>query len=150
MLSFSISYWDLINFHYFADTTERGDRGWKQREQGVTERVTLQITPFSWVYFQSSNSKSNSNKRLISRLSHCAGSTKSVLGHVKWAPRRMWTQQKWPLCNTQYYSLPMWTTSSFIPYHSIVDFIPTLVIWVFDSLPFNSCNFVPSLVVQQS
>jgi hypothetical protein len=46
MLSFSISYPDLINFphfadtrlyldlikfHYFVDTTERGDRGQKQR-----------------------------------------------------------------------------------------------------------------------
>jgi hypothetical protein len=30
MLSFSISYWDLMKFHYFADTTERGDRGWKR------------------------------------------------------------------------------------------------------------------------
>jgi hypothetical protein len=29
MLSFSISYRDLIKFPYFADTTERGDRGWK-------------------------------------------------------------------------------------------------------------------------
>jgi hypothetical protein len=27
MLYFSISYWDLINFHYFVNTTERGDRG---------------------------------------------------------------------------------------------------------------------------
>jgi hypothetical protein len=30
MLSFSISYWDLIKFHYFEDTTERGDRVWKR------------------------------------------------------------------------------------------------------------------------
>jgi len=30
MLSFSISYRDLIKFHYFADTTERGDRVWKR------------------------------------------------------------------------------------------------------------------------
>jgi hypothetical protein len=27
--SFSISYWDLIKFLYFADTIERGDRGVK-------------------------------------------------------------------------------------------------------------------------
>jgi hypothetical protein len=27
MLSFSISYWDLIKLPYFADTTERQDRG---------------------------------------------------------------------------------------------------------------------------
>jgi hypothetical protein len=31
MLSFSISYPDLIKFPYFADTTEREDRGEKQR-----------------------------------------------------------------------------------------------------------------------
>jgi hypothetical protein len=34
MLSFNISYWDLIKFPYFADTTEREDsgrrRGWRQ------------------------------------------------------------------------------------------------------------------------
>jgi hypothetical protein len=24
MLSFNISYWDLIKFHYFVDTTETG------------------------------------------------------------------------------------------------------------------------------
>jgi hypothetical protein len=29
MLSFSISYPDLIKFPYFADTTERGDNGLK-------------------------------------------------------------------------------------------------------------------------
>jgi hypothetical protein len=38
MLSFNISYSDLIKFHYFADTTERGDIG------GVKERVTLRRT----------------------------------------------------------------------------------------------------------
>jgi hypothetical protein len=27
MLSYSISYWDLTKFPYFADTTERGDKG---------------------------------------------------------------------------------------------------------------------------
>jgi hypothetical protein len=31
MLSFSISYPDLIKFPYFTDTIERGDRGVKQR-----------------------------------------------------------------------------------------------------------------------
>jgi hypothetical protein len=34
MLSFSIWYPDLIKFHYFADTTERGDRGAKAEEIG--------------------------------------------------------------------------------------------------------------------
>ncbi len=37
MLNFNISYWGLINFPYFSDTTQRGD-------SGVKERVTLQIT----------------------------------------------------------------------------------------------------------
>jgi hypothetical protein len=30
MLSFRISYWDLIKFPYFADTTERVDGGGKE------------------------------------------------------------------------------------------------------------------------
>jgi hypothetical protein len=34
MLSFSISYPDLIKFPYFADTTERWDRGAKAEETG--------------------------------------------------------------------------------------------------------------------
>jgi hypothetical protein len=33
VLSCSISYWDLIKCPYFADTTERGDRGWKEAER---------------------------------------------------------------------------------------------------------------------
>jgi hypothetical protein len=44
MLSFRISYPDLIKFHYFADTTERGDRGAKAEEIGMKQRVTLQTT----------------------------------------------------------------------------------------------------------
>jgi hypothetical protein len=45
LLSFSISYWDLIKFPYFADTTERGDKGWKEAQiQGEENRVTLRIT----------------------------------------------------------------------------------------------------------
>ncbi len=43
MLSFSISYWDLIKFHYFADTTERADRRWKTGWRQGEDRVTLQI-----------------------------------------------------------------------------------------------------------
>jgi hypothetical protein len=35
MLSFSISYWDLLKFSCFADTTERGDRG--EREGDVLD-----------------------------------------------------------------------------------------------------------------
>jgi hypothetical protein len=34
MLSFSISYPDLIKFPYFVDTTERGDKGPKAEEIG--------------------------------------------------------------------------------------------------------------------
>jgi hypothetical protein len=33
MLKLSISYWDLIKFPYFADTTERGDKGRKQAQR---------------------------------------------------------------------------------------------------------------------
>ncbi len=39
-----VSYWDLIKFHYFAYSTERGDRGWKQAQRQGEDRVTLQIT----------------------------------------------------------------------------------------------------------
>jgi hypothetical protein len=35
MLSFSISYPDLIKFPYFVDTTERGDRG--EREGDISD-----------------------------------------------------------------------------------------------------------------
>jgi len=42
MVSFSISYWDLIKFPYFADTTERGDRRWKQAQsQGDVTTHTI-------------------------------------------------------------------------------------------------------------
>ncbi len=41
----SSSYWDLLKGLYFADTTERGDRGWKEEAQRQGEdRVTLRIT----------------------------------------------------------------------------------------------------------
>jgi hypothetical protein len=43
MLSFSISYLDLINFHYFADTTERRVLGWKKAQRQGEDRVTLRI-----------------------------------------------------------------------------------------------------------
>jgi hypothetical protein len=40
-----VSYWDLITCPYFVDTTERGDRRWKealrQGENGVILRITL-------------------------------------------------------------------------------------------------------------
>ncbi len=44
LLSCSISYWDLIKCPYFADTTERGDRGWKEVQRQGEDKVTLQIT----------------------------------------------------------------------------------------------------------
>jgi hypothetical protein len=42
VLSCSISYWDLIKCLYFRDTTERGDRGWKDAQRQGEDRVTLQ------------------------------------------------------------------------------------------------------------
>jgi len=33
MLRLSISYWDLIKFPYFTDTTKRGVRGWKEAQR---------------------------------------------------------------------------------------------------------------------
>jgi hypothetical protein len=43
MASFSISYWDWIKFPYYADTTEKGDRGWKQAQRQGEDTVTLGI-----------------------------------------------------------------------------------------------------------
>jgi hypothetical protein len=40
-----VSYWDLIKFHYFAYTTERGDRGWKQAQRQGEDRVRT-----GWLY----------------------------------------------------------------------------------------------------
>ncbi len=47
MLSFSISYWDLIKFPYFVDITEKGDRGWKQAQTQGEDRVTLWVSLLS-------------------------------------------------------------------------------------------------------
>jgi hypothetical protein len=47
MLSCSISSWDLIKCPYFAETTERGDRGWNQAERQGEDIVTLRITLIS-------------------------------------------------------------------------------------------------------
>ncbi len=44
LLRCSISYWDLIKCPYFADTTERGDGGWKEAQTQGEDRVTLRIT----------------------------------------------------------------------------------------------------------
>jgi len=44
LLSCKISYWDLLKCLYFADTTERGDRGWKEAQRQGEDRVTVQIT----------------------------------------------------------------------------------------------------------
>jgi len=43
MLSFNISYLDLIKFPYFVDTTKRGDNGWKEAQRQGEDKVTLQI-----------------------------------------------------------------------------------------------------------
>jgi hypothetical protein len=42
MLSFSISYWDLIKFPYFADTIERGEGG--EREDDFIDNFTGSAT----------------------------------------------------------------------------------------------------------
>ncbi len=49
MLGISIWYWvaafwDLLNCLYFANTTERGDRGWKEAQRLVTFQITLMST----------------------------------------------------------------------------------------------------------
>ncbi len=46
MLNISISYWDLLKCLYFADTTERGDKGWKEAQRQGEDRVTLWISLF--------------------------------------------------------------------------------------------------------
>jgi hypothetical protein len=58
MLSFNISYPDLIKNSYFADTTERGDRGRRQEEEetgGETEddftEITLKDNAKSPIYY---------------------------------------------------------------------------------------------------
>ncbi len=43
VLSFSISYWDLIKFPYFVVTTKRGVRGWKEAQRQNENRVILWI-----------------------------------------------------------------------------------------------------------
>jgi hypothetical protein len=50
ILSCSISYWDLSECLYFADTTERGDRGWKEAQRQGEERVTLRINSIFTVF----------------------------------------------------------------------------------------------------
>ncbi len=40
-------YWDLIECLYFVDTTERGDRGWKEAQRQGEDRVILWITLIS-------------------------------------------------------------------------------------------------------
>jgi hypothetical protein len=59
MLSFSISYPDLIKFPYFVDTTGKGDRGTKAEEIGgetegdFTNNSNIHILFFSfWSIFE--------------------------------------------------------------------------------------------------
>jgi len=44
MLSFSISYPDLIEFPYYAVLTQGGDRGWKEAQRECEDRMTLRKT----------------------------------------------------------------------------------------------------------
>jgi hypothetical protein len=46
VLSFSISYWDLIKFPYFTDTAKRGVREWKEAQSQGEDRVNLRISVF--------------------------------------------------------------------------------------------------------
>jgi hypothetical protein len=61
MLSFSVLYSNLIKFPYFADITERGDRGQKQRGEGVKERMTLQIILIYKFFIRQKNPKSKTH-----------------------------------------------------------------------------------------
>jgi hypothetical protein len=47
MQSVNISYWDSIKFPYFANTAKRQDRGWKQAQIEVEDRVSLWLTLIS-------------------------------------------------------------------------------------------------------
>jgi hypothetical protein len=44
VLSFSISYWDLMKFPYFTDTTKKGLKGWKEAQRQGEDRVILRIS----------------------------------------------------------------------------------------------------------
>ncbi len=54
MVSFSISYQDLIKIPYSADTTEKGDRGERRPKDGVTLRISLL---FCWLWSSKNFSK---------------------------------------------------------------------------------------------
>jgi hypothetical protein len=49
MLSFSISCLDVIKFHYFADTSERGDGG--EREGDFLDNFSICRIPCHTAYF---------------------------------------------------------------------------------------------------
>ncbi len=51
MLSFSISYPDLIKFLYFVDTTERRDRGVKEEEIGGETEGDFTDKSIVWIFF---------------------------------------------------------------------------------------------------
>jgi len=66
MLSFSISYWDLTKFHYFVDTTERGDNEVKgegtggEREDDFTNNFNVIRQKYFWFFcFESVNISEN-------------------------------------------------------------------------------------------
>jgi hypothetical protein len=51
MLSFSVSYPDLIKFHYFVDLIQRGDRGRKEAHtQGDITENSISIQPLKPIY----------------------------------------------------------------------------------------------------
>jgi len=53
---------------YFADTTERGDRGWKQAQRQGEEKVTLQITLMCRVTFEEVMCSKNEGLLLLKAL----------------------------------------------------------------------------------
>jgi hypothetical protein len=48
MVSFSISYPDLIKPPYFADLTQRGDSGWKDAQREGEDRMTFKENSNIW------------------------------------------------------------------------------------------------------
>ncbi len=49
VLSWSMSYCDFIKCLYFADTTERGDSGWKEAQRQSEDRVYFADNSIIWV-----------------------------------------------------------------------------------------------------
>jgi len=79
--SYSISYCDLIKCLYFADTTERGDRGWKEAQRLGEDRVTLRRTLLSYMNIW------------IIEGSTMAPKLQSLIEKYGWVPKREWMKR---------------------------------------------------------